>query len=75
MQRYPDGRTTVWVLDDGDGQTVVERQVEMAQGFDDRVVVTAGLKPGAQVIVRGNEALEAGMAVRIGDHDAEAGPN
>ena len=75
VQRYPDGRTTVWVLDDGAGQTVVERQVELAQGFDDRVVVTAGLEPGAQVIVRGNEALEAGMAVRIGEHDAEAGAN
>lgn len=75
VQRYPDGRTTVWVIDDDNAQTVAERQVELAQGFDDRVVVTAGLEPGAQVIVRGNEALEAGMTVRLGDHDAEAGGN
>ncbi|WP_410473756.1 efflux RND transporter periplasmic adaptor subunit [Guyparkeria sp. TX1] len=73
VQRYPDGRTTVWVLDaDAETErTVAERQVELAEGFDDRVVVTKGLDAGAQVIVRGNEALEAGMEVRIDDRDAE----
>lgn len=71
VQRYPDGRTTVWVLDDETQQTVAERQVELADGFDDRVVVTKGLEAGAQVIVRGNEALEAGMQVRIEDRDRD----
>lgn len=75
VQRYPDGRTTLWVLDDVAGQTVAERQVELAEGFDDRVVVTKGLDAGARVIVRGNEALETGMQVRIGDNDVEAGSN
>lgn len=65
VQRYPDGRTTVWVIDDADRATVAERQVELADGFDDRVVVTAGIEAGDQVIVRGNEALERGMQVRV----------
>ncbi|MFO7808684.1 efflux RND transporter periplasmic adaptor subunit [Guyparkeria sp.] len=69
VQRYPDGRTTVWVLHDVTEQTVAERKVELAEGFDDRVVVTKGLEVGAQVIVRGNEALEDGMRVRIDDPD------
>ncbi|MFO7808776.1 efflux RND transporter periplasmic adaptor subunit [Guyparkeria sp.] len=70
VQRYPDGRTTVWVLDDAE-QTVAERKVELAEGFDDRVVLTKGLEAGAQVIVRGNESLEAGMQVRVDDGNAE----
>lgn len=73
VQRYPDGRTTVWVLEDAAAQTVAERQVELADGFDDRVVVTEGLATGVEVIVRGNEALEAGMQVRVDDRDAATG--
>ncbi|MCL7751751.1 efflux RND transporter periplasmic adaptor subunit [Guyparkeria hydrothermalis] len=71
VQRYPDGRTTVWVLDEGEGQTVTERQIELADGFDDRVVITAGIEAGDRVIVRGNEALERGMEVRVGPLENE----
>ncbi|MFW6322475.1 MAG: efflux RND transporter periplasmic adaptor subunit [Guyparkeria sp.] len=70
VQRYPDGRTTIWVLADADESTVVERQVTLADGFGERVVVTEGLKAGDRVIVRGNESLEAGMSVRV---DGEGG--
>ncbi len=73
IQRYPDGRTTVWVLEDVAAQTVAERQVNLADGFDDRVVVTEGLAAGIEVIVRGNEALEAGMEVRVEGGDTQAG--
>ncbi|MDG4868225.1 efflux RND transporter periplasmic adaptor subunit [Guyparkeria sp. 1SP6A2] len=72
IQRYPDGRTTVWVLEGATGQTVAERQVKLADGFDDRVVVTEGLVAGVEVIVRGNEALEAGMQVHVGDDASRA---
>lgn len=64
VQRYPDGRTTVWVVSD-DGDTVSERPVALARGFDERVVVTDGLRRGDAVVVRGNEALVEGMTVRI----------
>jgi len=64
VQRYPDGRTTVWVVA-SDGKTVSERSVDLAGGFDERAVVTRGIRPGDAVVVRGNEALVEGMTVHV----------
>jgi len=72
VQRYPDGRTTVWVIGNAADRTVAERRVVLADGYDDRVVVTDGLEAGDEVVVRGNEALERGMQVRIESNDAGA---
>ena len=64
IQRYPDGRTTVWVVTGDDG-TVTERPVRLSGGFGERVIVTDGIEAGAAVVVKGNEALSGGMAVRV----------
>lgn len=64
--RYPDGRVTVWTVADGDGQPVArEHVVKTGLSFDGRVEIRSGLDPGARVVTRGNEALEAGQAVRV----------
>ena len=67
VQRYPDGRTTVWVVTGDANNTVAERSVRLAGGFDDRVIITGGIDAGAAVVVKGNEALSQGMTVRIAD--------
>ncbi len=73
VQRHPDGRTTVWVIDADENRKVSERNVELADGFGERVVVTEGLDEGEEVIVRGNEALERGMTVRVEERDEREG--
>lgn len=68
--RYPDGRVTVWTVEeDGDKTTVRERQVETGLSFDGRVEIRSGLQAGARVVTRGNEALEAGQSVRVSGED------
>ncbi|MEM7193292.1 MAG: efflux RND transporter periplasmic adaptor subunit, partial [Pseudomonadota bacterium] len=64
--RYPDGRITVWVLQDSDDKTsVTERRVEIGLTFDGLVQVLSGLKEGERVVVRGNESLREGQAVKL----------
>ncbi len=64
--RYPDGRTIVWLLEKGDkGSVVVEQRVQTGLSFDGVVEVLDGLAPGAQVVVQGNEALQAGQRVWV----------
>ena len=64
--RYPDGRITVWVLmDDGDKMSVTERRIEIGLTFDGLVQVLSGLDEGERVVVRGNESLREGQAVRL----------
>lgn len=64
--RYPDGRITVWVLNNTNGEpTVSERRVETGLTFDGRVEIRAGLQSGTRVVVRGNEALQEGQNVRL----------
>jgi RND family efflux transporter MFP subunit len=65
LVRYPDGRTTVWVVEPGDPPTVAERQVRIGRSFDGRIVVTGGLGAGTRVVTRGNEALSPGQQVRL----------
>ncbi|ODR95497.1 hypothetical protein AUC70_00740 [Methyloceanibacter stevinii] len=64
--RYPDGRITVWVVqNDGDKTSVTERRVEIGLAFDGLVQVLSGLKEGERVVVRGNESLREGQAVQL----------
>jgi len=63
--RYPDGRTTVWVTQRGEESVKVnERIVELGRTFDGFVHVRSGLEAGTEVVVRGNESLNEGEAVR-----------
>jgi len=65
--RYPDGRITVWVLkdEDGDKASVTERRLEIGLAFDGLVQVVSGLKEGERVVVRGNESLREGQTVQL----------
>jgi membrane fusion protein, multidrug efflux system len=64
--RYPDGRITVWVIeDDGDAMSVTEKRIEIGLAFDGMVQVRSGLKDGDRVVVRGNESLREGQTVRL----------
>ncbi len=64
--RYPDGRTTVWVLqNDGDDSIVRERQVVTGLDFEGRIEIREGLDAGIQVVTRGNEALRDGQSVTL----------
>lgn len=67
LLRHPDGRTTVWVIDEdgGDGTSVVERRVETGLAFDGRVVIEEGVTADMRVVVEGNESLRQGQAVSI----------
>jgi RND family efflux transporter MFP subunit len=65
--RHPDGRVTVWVLGEQDGERVEvsERQVRLGRGFDGMVHVLSGLERGERVVVRGNESLRPGQRVQV----------
>ncbi len=64
--RFPDGRTTVWVIDSaGDASIVREQAVLTGSEFEGAVEITAGLESGDLVVVRGNETLQEGQAVSI----------
>ena len=66
LLRHPDGRVTVWTLDQADGETVVrERQVVTGLSFDGRVVIRDGIEAGSLVVVEGNEALRDGQRVQV----------
>jgi len=67
LLRYPDGTHSVFVVrDSGGGTTVEERRVTLGRGGE-RIEVLDGLAPGERVVVRGNESLRNGQAVRIAD--------
>ena len=66
--KFPDGRITVWVIDDtGELPVVHERIVSTGFEFSGSVEVTTGLSAGDLVVVRGNETLQEGQTVSILD--------
>lgn len=69
VMRYPDGRTTVWLLRRGDaGATVEERPVRLGEPAGAGALhVREGLEAGVEVVTRGNEALSPGQSVRVVD--------
>ena len=64
------------LLVDG-ANTVVRRNVELGDRFDDKVLVLRGLEAGDRVIVRGLQLVRPGMPVRVQEvtdpNDAQAG--
>lgn len=64
--RYPDGRVTVWVVDNANELPVVREQA-VATGFefDGMVELTTGLAERDLVVTHGNETLQEGQEVKI----------
>jgi RND family efflux transporter MFP subunit len=66
--RYPDGRTTVWVVEGTkDETTIAERHVQLGRAFDGFIQVRHGLEAGERVVETGNEALRSGQQVSLVD--------
>ena len=66
LLRYPDGRTTAWVVINADGgATAQERNIAVGRTFAGRVEVRSGLTEGDLVVVEGNEGLQPGQTVDI----------
>ncbi|MEQ9003728.1 MAG: efflux RND transporter periplasmic adaptor subunit, partial [Pseudomonadales bacterium] len=64
--RYPDGTTTVWAIDrSADGAQARQRAVTLARDLGEQVEIVGGIEAGVPVVVRGNERLREGQAVRI----------
>jgi len=64
--RYPDGRSTVWVITESDGQFIAsEQQIQLGRSISNQVIVRTGLNPGSIVVVVGNETLQEGQVVQI----------
>ncbi|TFH46765.1 MAG: efflux RND transporter periplasmic adaptor subunit, partial [Lysobacterales bacterium] len=60
------GSSRVWSLNDVDGAPVASQHtVEIGRSFDGRTELRSGLEPGARVVIRGNETLREGQAVRV----------
>ena len=67
--RYPDGRSTVWVITEADGQFIAsEQQIQLGRSMSNQVIVRKGLNPGRIVVVAGNETLQEGQVVQILEH-------
>lgn len=66
--RYPDGTTTLWVVEE-DGGTARAREIRVTVGRTDgdRVEIVSDLEPLRPVIVRGNENLTEDRVVRVTD--------
>ncbi len=70
LNRYPDGRVTVWVAEsggDGDTYSVSEQRVMLAGTAGNRVYIESGLGGDELIVSRGNESLRQGIDVeRVG---------
>lgn len=66
--RRADGTVNAWVAEPNDsGWVAAMRRLELGRTFSDQIEVRDGLAPGQQVIIRGNETLQPGQAVRLVD--------
>lgn len=64
--RRADGTVNAWVAEpSGSGWTATMRRLDLGRTFSDQVEVRDGLEAGLQVIIRGNETLQPGQAVRL----------
>lgn len=64
--RYPDGTTTLFVVDRSVSPPVArQREVRVGRVDGDRAVIASGLEAGLPVVTRGNELLVDGQPVRI----------
>lgn len=69
INRYPDGRVTVWIAEpaEEDLYEVREKRIEAGSSFDNRMEILSGLEGGEEVVIRGNESLEDGARVRLAE--------
>ena len=68
LVRYPDGRVSVWLAEEGDdGLVAREQRIRIGDGLADLVTVKEGLSAGDRVVVRGNESLTDGRALRVSE--------
>ncbi len=68
LVRKPDGTSQVWRVDAPGGETRVEAvAVRPGAAQDGWILVRGELRAGDRVVVRGNESLQSGQAVRIVD--------
>ena len=58
------GGHIVYVAEDG---VAVKKRIRLGEAFDNSFVILQGLEAGAEVIIRGNEALSDGKKIKIGD--------
>jgi len=64
--RYPDGTTTVWVVDTSQSPPrASQQQVQLAGVSGNSAEIVSGLRPDQPVVVRGNEVLTEGQAVSV----------
>jgi len=71
--RYPDGTTTAFVVDESSSPARVnQREITIGRVDGDMAVVESGLEAGQPVVVRGNEVLNDGDAVRVVETAADA---
>lgn len=72
--RYPDGTTSVWVVENAeDGLVARERKVVLGGSLGANVKVIDGLASNTYVVVRGNEVLEDGASVQPVDRLPDSG--
>lgn len=66
VKRYPDGTTTVWVVE-GEASAPVAKEipVELGDGSGREATVVGGLDADQVVVVRGNESLRGDQPVRV----------
>ena len=68
LVRYPDGRVSVWLAEEGDdGLVAREQRIRIGDGLADLVTVKEGLSAGDRVVVRGNESLTDGRPLRVSE--------
>jgi RND family efflux transporter MFP subunit len=66
LLRQPDGGYSLFVLEaDGEGWVARQRSVRILLDRGQQVAISEGVRAGEQVVVRGNEALRDGQAVRL----------
>jgi RND family efflux transporter MFP subunit len=67
--RKPDGTANVWVIVVEDGITkAVPRLIETGRSYRDHIEIVQGdVKPGEQVVIRGNEILRPGQSVLVAE--------
>ena len=64
--RFPDGTTTVWVVDSAGGTTTARELPVTIERYDgDRAAISHGLSATQSVVVRGNEVLVEGQRVTV----------
>ena len=67
--RKPDGTANVWVIVVEDGITkAVPRLIETGRSYRDHIEIVQGdVRPGQQVVIRGNEILRPGQSVLVAE--------